>query len=70
MLEATVAQGLEESLSDVEVFVGDLVSAEDFTAMARPTFEFGESIIIAEDIAEMVEAAFFKDRQAKVPPTR
>jgi hypothetical protein len=54
MLEVATAQDLEETLSDVEVSIGDLVSAKDFDSMAVPTFEFGESIVMAEDIADMV----------------
>lgn len=68
VLEIAVVQDLDETLSDMEVSVGDLVSVEDFASMAGPTFEFGESLIIAEDVAEMVRAGFFKDGRAKVPP--
>ena len=54
----------------MEVSIGYLVSAEDFTSMVGPTFGFGESVVTAEDITEMVEARFFKEGRAKAPPAR
>jgi len=68
MLEVVAAQDLEETLSDVEVSVGDLISAKEFEAMATITFEFGESTVRPEDIADMVEVGFFKEGRAKAPP--
>jgi len=68
MLEVAAAQDLEETLSDVEVSVGDLISGKEFDSMAVITFEFGESTIKPEDIADMVEVGFFKDGRAKAPP--
>jgi len=70
MLEVFAARELEESLSDVEASVGDLVSAEEFFSMAGPTFEFGKSLVTTEDIAEMVRGGFFKEGHAKAPPPR
>ena len=58
MLELDAAQELEESLSHVEASVHDLISAEEFFSMAGPTFQFWESQMTAEDIAEMVQAGF------------
>jgi len=68
MLEVAAAQDLEETLSDVEASVGDLISAKEFEAMAGITFEFGESTVRSEHIADMVEVGFFKDGRAKAPP--
>ena len=68
MLEVAAAQDLEETLSDVEASVGDLISAKEFDSMAGITFEFGESTVRPEDIADMVEVGFFKDGRAKAPP--
>jgi len=68
MLEVAAAQDLEETLSDVEASVGDLISVKDFESMAAITFEFGESTIRPQDIADMVEVGFFKEGRAKVPP--
>jgi len=68
MLEVAAAQDLEETLSDVEASVGDLISAKEFEEMAAITFEFGESTVRTEEIADMVEARFFKDGRAKAPP--
>jgi len=65
MLEVAAAQDLEETLSDVEASVGDLISAKEFEEMAAITFEFGESTVRTEDIADMVEARFFKDGRAR-----
>ena len=45
MLEVATAQDLEETLSNVEASVGDLISAKEFESMAAITFEFGESTI-------------------------
>jgi hypothetical protein len=50
MLEVFTARELEESLSDVEASIGDLVSAEEFFSMVGPTFEFRESLVMADDI--------------------
>ena len=58
MLEVAAAQDLEETLSDVEASVGDLISTKEFEEMAAITFEFGESTVRTEDIADMVEARF------------
>ena len=69
MVEVAAAQDLEETLSNVEVSIGKLVSAKDFNSMAAITFEFGESIIMAEDIADMVRAWFFKEGCVMAPPT-
>ena len=68
MLEVAAAQDLEETLSDVEASVGDLISAKEFESMTAITFEFGESTVRLEDIADMVEVGFFKDGRAKDPP--
>jgi len=68
MLEVAAAQDLEETLSNVEASVGDLISAREFEEMAAITFEFGESTVRTEDIADMVLARFFKDGRAKAPP--
>jgi hypothetical protein len=68
MLEVVVARELEEDLSSVEASIGDLISAKEFFSMVGPMFEFGESLVMAEDIAEMVEAGFFKEGWAKAPP--
>ena len=68
MLEVAAAQDLEETLSDVEASVGDLISAKEFEEMAAITFEFGESTVRTEDIADMVLARFFKEGRAKAPP--
>jgi len=38
MLEVAAAQDLEETLSDVEASVGDLISANEFEEMAAITF--------------------------------
>jgi len=65
MLEIVAAQELEEDLSNVDASVGDLISAKEIFSMAGPTFEFGESLMTAEDIAEMVEAAFFNEGRVK-----
>jgi len=54
MLEVFAARKLEESLSNVEASVSDLISAEESFSMAGPTFEFGESLVMVEDISEMV----------------
>jgi len=35
-----------------------MVGAEEFFAMAEMTLEFGESLVTAEDIAEMVQGGF------------
>jgi len=45
MMEVAATQDLEETLSDVEVSICDLVSAKEFDSMAAITFEFRESII-------------------------
>jgi hypothetical protein len=58
MLEVAAAQDLEETLSDVEASVGDLISAREFDSMAAITFEFGELTVRPEDIADMVEVVF------------
>jgi len=68
MIEVAIAQDLEETLSDVEASVGNLISAKDFESMAAITFEFGESTIKPQDIADMVEVGFFKEGRAKAPP--
>jgi hypothetical protein len=68
MLDVAAAQDLEDTLSDVEVSVGDLIGAKEFDSMAAITFEFGESTIKPEDIADMVEVGFFKKGHAKAPP--
>ena len=68
MLEVAAAQDLEETLSDVEASVGDLISAKEFEEMAAITFEFGQSTVRTEDIADMVEARFFKEGRAEAPP--
>ena len=68
MLEVAAAQDLEETLSDVKVSVGDLISAKEFDSMAAITFEFGESTVRPEDIADTVEVGFFKDGRAEAPP--
>jgi len=68
MLEVAAAQDLEETLSYFEASVGDLISAKEFEEMAAITFEFGESTMRTEDIADMVEARFFKEDRAKAPP--
>jgi hypothetical protein len=67
MLEVFAARKLEESLSDVEASVSDLISAEESFSMAGPTFEFGESLVMVEDISEMVQGGFFKEGRAKAP---
>jgi len=69
MLEIAVAQDLEETLSDVEASIGDLISAKEFDSMAAITFEFGESLITVQDIDDMVLVGFFKEGRAIVPPT-
>jgi len=68
MLEVAAAQDLEETLSDVEASVGDLISAKEFELMVANTFEFGESTIRPQDIADIVEVGFFKEGRAKAPP--
>lgn len=69
MLEIFVAQELEESLSDVEASVGDLVGAEEIFLMTRQTFEFYESLVTMKDITEMVQDDFFNFGRAKVSPS-
>jgi len=68
MLEVIAAQELEEDMLSVEASVRDLISANESVSMVGPTFEFRESLMMAEDIVEMVEARFFKEGQVKVPP--
>ena len=68
MLEVAPAQDLEETLSDVEASVGDLISLKEFKSMPTITFEFGESTIKPQDIADMAEVGFFKEGRAKSPP--
>jgi len=68
MLEVAAAQDLEETLSNAEVSVEDLVSAKEFESVAAITFEFGKSVIWPQDIADMVEAGFFKEGHAMAPP--
>jgi len=70
MLDIVTTQELEEDLSSFEASVGDLISAEEFFSMVGPTFEFKESLVTAKDIAEMVEARFFKEDRAKAPPAK
>ena len=65
MLEVAAARDLEETLSDVEASVGDLISAKEFDSMAAITFEFGESTVRVENIVDMVEVRFFKEGRAK-----
>jgi hypothetical protein len=60
MLEAAAAQDLEETLCDVEASVGDLISAKDFESMAAITFEFGESTLRPQDIADLVGVGFLR----------
>lgn len=68
MLEVAATQDLEETLYDMEVCIGELVSVKDFDSMVATTFEFGESIIMAEDITDMIRAGFFKEGRAMAPP--
>jgi hypothetical protein len=67
MVDITVAQELEEDVASVEASIGDLVGAEEFVVMAGLTWEFRESMVIAKDIAEMVEEEFFKEIRGKLP---
>ena len=52
---------MEEDLSSVEASIRDLISMEEFDAMVGPTFMFRESLVMKEDVVEMVEAGFFKE---------
>ena len=66
MLEVVASQELKEDLSSVEASIKDLISAEEFFSMVGPTFEFGESLVTAEDIAEMVKAGFLRKARRRL----
>lgn len=67
MIASVLAQELEEYLESVEAFVSDLVSAEEFTAMASKTWDFGPSSVNEEAIAEMLNEGFFRAGRAMPP---
>jgi hypothetical protein len=58
MLASALAQDLEEDLSSVEAFVGDLVGADEVEGMAGKTKDFGPSSVTAEAIAKMLDDGF------------
>jgi len=66
MLEVAAAQDLEETLSDAKASVGDLISLKEFESIASITFEFGESTIKPQDIADMAEVGFFMEGRVKL----
>jgi hypothetical protein len=68
MVDLIMAQKLEEDLAKVEASISDLICADKFKVMADPTWDFGESLVTTEDIAEMVEAGFFKEGREKISP--
>jgi hypothetical protein len=67
MIASVLAQELEEDLESVEASVSDLVSAEEFMAMASKTWDFGPSSINEEAIAKMLNEGFFRAGRAMPP---
>ena len=47
---------------------GSATSAKEFDSMAAITFEFGESTIGPQDIADLADVGFFKEGRVKAPP--
>lgn len=62
------AQELEDDLASVEASVGDLIGADKAEVMARPMWNFGESLITEADLDKMVEGGYFSAGWAEVPP--
>jgi hypothetical protein len=67
MLASAEAHEVEEDLSSVEAFVGDLVSAKEFEDMARTgkTWDFGPSLMTKDMIKVLEHEGSFGEKKAK-----
>jgi hypothetical protein len=59
MVASVEARDLEEDLASMDASIGDLVRSSETEAMARKTWDFGESVVTEKTIKKMEREGYF-----------
>jgi hypothetical protein len=67
MVASVVVQELEEDLASIDTSIGDLVRGGDAEAMARKTWDFGESWMTEKMIRKQEKEGMYSAGRARPP---